>query len=131
MQLQGSLVLQSWLKLKNNSVAASLLAMPIPRLIVLASDPVASRVIDAFLDEENKAVPYKDRRTFLRNLIGHYQTLSDDRIGSRVAERCWAVADPFLKVGVAQTVELLLPTYVAYVSASNRTRSQSLLSHTR
>lgn len=61
---------------------------------------MASRVIDAFLDEENKAVPYKDRRAFLRNLIGHYQTLADDRIGSRVAERCWAVADPFLRVGL-------------------------------
>lgn len=99
MQLQGSLLLQSWLKLEKNSVTTSLLALPIPRLISLASDPTASRVIDAFLDEDNRAVAYKDRRAFLRNLIGHYQTLSDDRIGSRVAERCWAVADPFLKVG--------------------------------
>lgn len=99
MQLQGSLLLQSWLKLEKNSVTTSLLALPIPRLITFASDPTASRVIDAFLDEDNKAVAYKDRRAFLRNLIGHYQTLSDDRIGSRVAERCWAVADPFLKVG--------------------------------
>lgn len=98
MQVQGSLILQSWLQIKNNAVVKSLIAMPIPRLIVLASDPMASRVIDAFLDEENKAVPYKDRRTFLRNLIGHYTTLADDRIGSRVAERCWAVADPFLRV---------------------------------
>lgn len=98
MQLQGSLILQSWLHIKGNAVTQSFLAMPIARLLVLASDPVASRAIDAFLDEENKAIPYKDRRNFLRNLIGHYQTLADDRIGSRVAERCWAVADPFLKV---------------------------------
>jgi len=102
MQVQGSLILQSWLQIKNNSVTTSLLAMPIARLIVLASDPMASRVIDAFLEEENKAVPYKDRRNFLRNLIGHYQTLADDRIGSRVAERCWAVADPFLRVSKAR-----------------------------
>lgn len=59
---------------------------------------MASRVIDAFLDEENTAIAYKDRRNFLKSLIGQYQTLADDRIGSRVAERCWLVADPFLKV---------------------------------
>jgi nucleolar protein 9 len=98
MQLQGSLLLQAWLQLKDCPVTRSLIAMPMERLIVLGSDPVASRIIDAFLDEDNKAIPYKDRRTFLRTLIGHYQTLADDRIGSRVAERCWLVADPFLKV---------------------------------
>ncbi|TFY50803.1 hypothetical protein EVG20_g11321 [Dentipellis fragilis] len=30
--------------------------------------------------------------------IGHYPELVDDRIGSRVGDRCWAAADPYLKV---------------------------------
>jgi len=32
------------------------------------------------------------------SLIGHFHTLVDDRIGSRVGDRCWAFADPYLKV---------------------------------
>lgn len=131
MQLQGSLLLQSWLKLERNSVTTSLLALPIPRLISLASDPTASRVIDAFLDEDNKAVAYKDRRAFLRNLIGHYQTLSDDRIGSRVAERCWAVADPFLKVGFRAALGLASANITDQAFHWNRIRLPNLSFPTR
>merc|ERR1711939_451579 len=47
----------------------------------------------------------KDRRNFLKNLIGHYQKLADDRIGSRVTDRCWAAADPFLKDKIATSLK--------------------------
>lgn len=97
--VQGALLLQAWLRLPKCPVAESILQTPIDRLLTYTSDPTASRVIDVFLDEAtNPAVAYKDRRNFLKNLIGHYQQLADDRIGSRVADRCWATADPFLKV---------------------------------
>jgi nucleolar protein 9 len=32
------------------------------------------------------------------SFIGHYHVLVDDRIGSRVGDRCWAFADPYLRV---------------------------------
>jgi nucleolar protein 9 len=44
-------------------------------------------------------VPFKVKRTLVMSLIGHYHTLVDDRIGSRVGDRCWAFADPYLRVG--------------------------------
>lgn len=102
--MQGALLLQSWLRVPRSPVSTSILALPIERLLVFTSDPIASRVIDVFLDESNRSVSYKDRRTFLRNLIGHYHVLADDRIGSRVADRCWATADPFLKAQIATSL---------------------------
>ncbi len=102
--MQGALLLQSWLRAPGSPVSSSILALPMDRLLVFTSDPIASRVIDVFLDESNKAIPYKDRRTFLRNLIGHYHFLADDRIGSRGADRCWQVADPFLKAQIATSL---------------------------
>lgn len=38
------------------------------------------------------------------SLIGHYHTLVDDRIGSRVVDRCWAFADPYLRVRPVRSV---------------------------
>merc|ERR1711939_936956 len=97
--MQGALLLQAWLRIPKCPVSESILQTPIDRLLTYTSDLMASRIIDVFLDDqENPAVAYKDRRNFLKNLIGHYQKLADDRIGSRVADRCWAAADPFLKV---------------------------------
>lgn len=38
------------------------------------------------------------------SLLGHYAVLADDRIGSRVAERCFASADVYLKDKIAQSL---------------------------
>lgn len=38
------------------------------------------------------------------SLLGHYHTLADSRIGSRVVERCWAVADVYLKDKMAASL---------------------------
>lgn len=38
------------------------------------------------------------------SLLGHYAELADDRIGSRVAERCFASADVYLKDKIAQSL---------------------------
>lgn len=101
---QGALLLQAWLRVPASPVSASLLATPFERLLLFCSDPMASRVIDVFLDESNRAISHKDRRNFLRSLIGHYDALASDRLGSRVADRCWAVADPFLKDKIAASL---------------------------
>lgn len=74
----------------------SLQSLPIEQTISLAHNPTSSRVLDVLLDWP--AVPSKAKRTFLLGLVGHYQSLVDDRIGSRVGDRCWKVADPYLKV---------------------------------
>lgn len=64
--------------------------------IKLCQDPSGSRVIDVLL--ESDTVPSKSKRQFVLSLIGHFHTLVDDKIGSRVGDRCWAFADTYLKV---------------------------------
>lgn len=53
-------------------------------------------MLDVFLDSET--VPAKAKRAFVQSFIGSYHLLVDDRIGSRVGDRCFAFADTFLKV---------------------------------
>ena len=66
-----------------------------PATDVAPRDP-SSRVLDAVL--ESDTVPKTAKRKFVMTFIGHYHVLVDDRIGSRVGDRCWASADPYLKV---------------------------------
>jgi nucleolar protein 9 len=74
----------------------SLQSMPTEDVIALAHHPTSSRVLDAVLD--SPTVPLKHKRAFMQSLLGYYHRLVDDRIGSRVGDRCWATADTFLKV---------------------------------
>jgi hypothetical protein len=39
------------------------------------------------------------KRQFVLDFIGHYDVLVDDKLGSRVVDRCWAFCDTYLKVG--------------------------------
>ncbi|KAI0829359.1 ARM repeat-containing protein [Trametes gibbosa] len=102
---QGAVLLQSILKLPSpyvGEVLNSLQAVGVDELIQMAHHVTSSRVLDAVL--ESPAVPHKDKRKFVMTFIGHYHTLVDDRIGSRVGERCWAFADPYLKEKIARSV---------------------------
>ena len=65
-------------------------------LLVVAHHPTSSRVLDALL--ESHTVPLKVKRQFILSFIGNFHLLVDDRIGSRVGDRCWAFADTYLKV---------------------------------
>lgn len=62
----------------------------------MAQNATSSRVLDALF--ESATVSFKAKRRFVMSLIGHYHSLVDDRIGSRVADRCWAFSDTYLKV---------------------------------
>ena len=62
----------------------------------MCHDPSASRVYDVLLDSPN--IPSKSKRQFVMDFIGRYHELVDDRIGSRVVDRCWAFSDTYLKV---------------------------------
>ncbi|KEI41361.1 uncharacterized protein L969DRAFT_85139 [Mixia osmundae IAM 14324] len=100
--VQGALLLQSWLQLKpadHEPVISALMTVAMPQLIRFAMDPISSRVLDVLLT--SPAVLPKSRREFLKRLLGQYQALADDRIGSRVADQCWASADVYLKEKIA------------------------------
>ncbi|KAM0791930.1 hypothetical protein ACM66B_004184 [Microbotryomycetes sp. NB124-2] len=102
---QGSVLLQTWLKLHaphQQPVLDSIQSLGYEGLLPMTRDATASRVIDSVLS--SPTTPPRARRAFLQSLIGHYHTLADDRIGSRVAERCWSVADAYLKDKIAASL---------------------------
>jgi nucleolar protein 9 len=71
-------------------------------LIRIAHNATGSRVLDVLF--ESPTVSFKATRRFVMSLIGHYHSLVDDRIGSRIGDRCWAFADPYLRVRVRCSV---------------------------
>ncbi|KAG1780420.1 armadillo-type protein [Suillus placidus] len=104
-KVQGALILQSLLRLNEphcTMVTESIKSLPTEDLILLSQNPISSRVIDVLFDSET--VPFKVKRTLVMSLIGHYHTLVDDRIGSRVGDRCWAFADPYLREKIARSL---------------------------
>lgn len=74
----------------------SLFTQSIENQIAMAHNVTSSRVLDVVL--QSPTVPFKEKRKFVMNFIGHYEVLVDDRIGSRVGDNCWAFADTYLKV---------------------------------
>jgi hypothetical protein len=65
-------------------------------LLALTHHPAGSRVLDAIIDVAT--TPPRARRTSLRALETHFADVIDDRVSARVEARCWAAADPYLKV---------------------------------
>jgi nucleolar protein 9 len=70
--------------------------MSVDDLLTLAHDATSSRVLDALM--EAPTVPKMVKRKLILSFVGHFHLLVDDRIGSRVGDRLWAAADPYLKV---------------------------------
>ncbi|KWU45137.1 hypothetical protein RHOSPDRAFT_28944 [Rhodotorula sp. JG-1b] len=102
---QGSVLLQTWLRLHaphNQVVLDSIAALPFDSLLAISRSATSSRVLDVLLT--SPTVPPRGLRTFIMSLLGHYAVLADDRIGSRVAERCFASADVYLKDKIAQSL---------------------------
>ncbi|GAA5952241.1 hypothetical protein JCM21900_000464 [Sporobolomyces salmonicolor] len=102
---QGSVLLQTWLKLHaphQQPVFDSIAALSLDSLLALTRSTISSHVLDALLT--SPTTPPRALRTFLLSLIGHYPTLAADRIGSRVAERCFATADVYLKDKIAASL---------------------------
>jgi nucleolar protein 9 len=104
-KVQGALILQSLLRLNEPHcmmVTESIKSLPTEDLILLSQNPISSRVIDILFDSET--VPFKVKRALVMSFIGHYHTLVDDRIGSRVGDRCWAFADTYLREKIARSL---------------------------
>lgn len=121
-KVQGAVLLQSLLRLNepNNQlvidrsawilewrslfllivIICSVMSLPMEDLLRFAHHATSSRIFDAIF--ESSTVPFKVKRNFAMKFIGHYHLLVDDRIGSRVGDRCWAFADPYLRVTSSQ-----------------------------
>lgn len=114
-----------------NSALQSVYALPISEVIAMAHDVTASRVLDVVL--QSPSVPMKEKRKFVMNFIGHYHTLVDERIGSRVGDNCWAFADPYLRV--CYCLLLPFPTRVClltvYAACWQEKIARSLIPHER
>ncbi|KAH7888091.1 armadillo-type protein [Phlebopus sp. FC_14] len=114
-KVQGALILQSLLRLAEphcSVVVDSIGSLSVEELIVISHHPTSSRVIDVLF--ESPTVSFKAKRRLVMSLIGHYHTLVDDRIGSRIGDRCWTFADPYLREKVARS---LIP-YEQFLAAS-------------
>ena len=72
--------------------------MSTEELVSMAHHAISSHVFDALL--ESTTISPKQKRAFIQRFLGEYHRLVDDRIGSRVADRCWVTADTYLKVGM-------------------------------
>ncbi|PPR04002.1 hypothetical protein CVT24_010495 [Panaeolus cyanescens] len=104
-KIQGSLLIQSILKLPephNGFIAESLLQLPVDERIKIAQNPIGSRVYDALLD--STTVPGKYKRQFVMGFMDHYDVLVDDKLGSRVGDRCWSYCDTYLKEKIAKSL---------------------------
>ncbi|KAF5320668.1 hypothetical protein D9619_001195 [Psilocybe cf. subviscida] len=104
-KIQGSILLQSLLKLPephNQFVTDSILALSVEDRIMVSHNASGSRVFDVLL--ESTTIPTKIKRQFVMDFIGHYHVLVDDKLGSRVVDRCWDFADTYLKEKIARSL---------------------------
>lgn len=80
-------------------------AQPIPDLLAVACDPSGSRVLDVILSTaEGSTISWKERRRLILKFLDHFPALVDDKLGSRVADRAWAAADPYLREKIARSL---------------------------
>ncbi|KAJ7265839.1 armadillo-type protein [Mycena haematopus] len=103
--VQGAILLQSLLRLPEphyQLVTESLNSLSEEDMLAIAHHATSSRVLDSLLD--SPTVPHKVKRQFVLSFIGRYHLLVDDRIGSRVGDRCWAFSDTYLKEKIARSL---------------------------
>ncbi|KJA16110.1 hypothetical protein HYPSUDRAFT_47764 [Hypholoma sublateritium FD-334 SS-4] len=102
---QGSILLQSLLRLPetlSSFITDSIHALTVEDRIRISHNASGSRVFDALLDSPK--VPAKIKRQFVMDFIGYYHLLVDDKLGSRVGDRCWAFSDTYLKEKIARSL---------------------------
>jgi len=103
--LQGSLLAQSLLRLSephNAVVKDPVLSLSVEKKMQLGKTAEGSRIYDAFL--ESRTVSHKSKQQLITSIIGSYHVLDDDRFGSRVAEKMWKWADPFVRERIARSL---------------------------
>lgn len=103
--VQGVLLLQAILRLPsphNEIIVKSFEDLPADTKLALSHNATSSRVVDAMI--ESPTLSRKSKRAVVLAYIGNYERLVDDRIGSRVGDRFWAYADPYLKEKIARSL---------------------------
>lgn len=100
--LPGCLVLQALVALPSTATLDSLLSQSADTLLAYASSPIASHLLDRVLTAP--AVQAKYRRKLMLALMGQYEVLAQDRLGSRVADTVWATADGFMREKIAKSL---------------------------
>ncbi|EIN10789.1 ARM repeat-containing protein [Punctularia strigosozonata HHB-11173 SS5] len=123
-KVQGALLLQSLLRLSsthNQIVTDSILNTTQDELLAMSRHPVSSRVLDAVM--ESPSVLPKTKRSLILAFAARFHDLVDDRIGSRVGDRLWAAADPYLKVKIGNALipheQFLASSYYGKFFAKN------------
>lgn len=79
-----------------NILGCSILDLSVDQRIQIAQHACGSRVFDVFL--ESATVPADKKRQLVMDFVGHYHHLVDDKVGSRVVDRCWEFSDTYLRV---------------------------------
>lgn len=113
-KVQGAILLQSLLRLPephNQIVIASIVSLSIHERLKIAHNATASRVYDMLL--ESPTVSASVKRQFVMDFVGYYHLLVDDRIGSRIGDRCWSFADTYLKEKIGRSLFAHEQTLVA------------------
>lgn len=98
--------------LRQTKYRYSIQSLSVDDLLAMAFHVTSSRVLDAIFD--SPTVPPKSKRAFVLRFIGHFHILYDDRIGSRVGDRCWAFADPYFRVRPPSIVPFLVSLTPSY-----------------
>jgi nucleolar protein 9 len=96
--IQGSLMLSSLLKFDSkysNAFANSLLSLGLETLQSFASDPIRSRILDAFIQSDT--IQNKKKRELIYLFKGMYVVLAVDKYGSRFFEKLWDQANLEMK----------------------------------
>jgi nucleolar protein 9 len=101
---RGTLFLHACFFAYDKFCHVSIQSLSIETLLHIAYNPTGSRVFDSLLD--SPTVSRKDKCAFVMSFIGHFQSLVDDRIGSRIGDRCWMFADPYLRVCPTSSLEV-------------------------
>ncbi len=60
------------------------------------TSPATSRLLGVIID--GPTIPHLSQRALLRDIEAQFADIIDDHIGAGVGARCWAAADPYLKV---------------------------------
>ncbi|KAJ3182133.1 Nucleolar protein 9 [Gaertneriomyces sp. JEL0708] len=100
----GSLLLQHLLHftvpVATKLVLDSLLSLPLPLVSYYARHPAAAHVLDAFLLSSHIDIKFK--RKLIRQWVPILSDLAVDKYGSRIVEKCYAVADIAVKTLIAE-----------------------------
>jgi len=99
------------------NTSCSILDTTVEERIKIAQHVSGSRIFDVFL--ESASVPASKKRQLIMDFVGHYHHLVDDKIGSRVGDRCWEFSDTYLRVSGNR----LFPSFSTFITQEKIARS--------